>query len=454
MPNRVSSDYKLRVVWDELSHRHYKDVALYNRPHVEAFLRSRFGQFVIDHVQNFCWTIERLLSRRQNIAPKPRDAEVVANETFRPDDGPRIFLDITHTSRGRQNTGIQRVCRRLAEEALRSGLFVPTALQDGRLHSLDHSGAKTPVDVRPQDMFVILDMFWDPLREYLDFIAHVRQRGVVVATCFYDIVPSLHPEICAVDFSATFTADLEAIYDVTDVCVAISKATLDDLKEVLSRSRDVEIAAKKFVFFHLGADFAAKAPPIAGPRPATRAFDGDKTFLSVGTIEPKKGYDVTLDAFEILWSKGLAVSLVIIGKYGWSAEALRSRIENHVERGKRLFWFDQASDDLLNEAYRKAYCFIQASVAEGFGIPVIEAAKHEIPVIASDIDVFKEIGGDDLIYFQSENPRSLSDKIIGVLETRPITKEWAILSWQASSQELHKVLSAALADRRTVPLSS
>ena len=117
-------------------------------------------------------------------------------------------------------------------------------------------------------------------------------------------------------------------------------------------------------------------------------------------------------------------------------------------------WFDKASGGLLNEAYRKAYCFIQASVAEGFGIPVIEAAKHNIPVIASDIDVFKEIGGDDLIYFQSENSRSLSDKIIDVLETRPVAKEWTFLSWQASSQELHKVLSAALADRRTVPLSS
>ena len=449
MPNRVGSDYKLRVVWDELIHLHHRDVTIYNRPHVQAFLRSRSGRFIVDHVQNLCWTLERLFTRGRPLAP---GADVGAGGISGRSDSrsPRIFLDITNTSRNRHQTGIQRVCRRLAEEGLAAGLFVPTAIEGGELYALDAADGKTRVDVKPDDVFVVLDTFWDPIDEYVAFITGIRARGVLVATCFYDIVPSLHPEICALDFGPIFTAYLERIYEISDICFAISKATLDDLIEVLSRSGQYDLSKKKFFFFHLGADFTAADIGQAvtnSASPPVRA--AERMFLSVGTIEPKKGYHLTLDAFDMLWAAEHDVALTIIGKYGWGAESVQARIEAHPQLGKKLFWLRNSPDDVLEAAYRTCYCFIQASVAEGFGIPVIEAAKHEVPIIASDIDVFKEIGGDRLVYFESENAASLRETILAVLTDRPVPRAWPILSWGASLSALQQHLIAAIADLRT-----
>jgi glycosyltransferase involved in cell wall biosynthesis len=58
----------------------------------------------------------------------------------------------------------------------------------------------------------------------------------------------------------------------------------------------------------------------------------------VGTVEPRKGYAQTIDAFELLWSKGEEVNLVIVGKAGWHVEELVERLRDHPLRGKRLFW--------------------------------------------------------------------------------------------------------------------
>ena len=444
MPNRVGSDYKLRSAWDELR-RH----TLVNRPHVEAFLASKAGRFLIDHVQNFCWTVERLSERSK---PETFDATAKAIRTADASsaaeaggEGPRIYLDITNTSRSKLNTGIQRVCRRLSEEGGKLGVFQPVKLRDGELHSISTADDNRIFELEEGDLYVIIDTFWDPIDEYLSFIAKARARGVVIATCFHDILPCIHPEICAVEFGPIFNGSINRIFEVSDICLAVSKATLDDLKGVLSKTYGRLPPEKAFFYFHLGAD----------NEPGTRAggetgfpdrVAADPMFLSVGTVEPKKGYALTLDAFDDLWAAGHAINLVIIGKYGWGASAVRERIKHHPQFDKRLFWFQRASDAFLYEAYERCYAFIQASVAEGFGIPIIEAARRGVPVIASDIDVFKEIAGDNLIYFASENVASLERRLVQVLHERPVPVPWSMPSWQASVIELNEGLISAWRD--------
>ena len=57
------------------------------------------------------------------------------------------------------------------------------------------------------------------------------------------------------------------------------------------------------------------------------------------------------------------------------------------------------------------------SLDEGFGIPILEALSFSLPVICSDIDVFKEVGGDCVEYFKVGDSISLSKKIISVLDS-------------------------------------
>ena len=132
----------------------------------------------------------------------------------------------------------------------------------------------------------------------------------------------------------------------------------------------------------------------------------EKIFLMVGTIEPRKGYDLVLDTFDRIWNQESEDKLCIIGKPGWNMEEFIVRLRNHPEAGKRLLLLDHASDGVLLEAYQKTDALIQASAGEGFGLPLIEAGQYGKPVLCSDIPVFHEVGRENVLYFP-RNPEGL-----------------------------------------------
>jgi len=171
----------------------------------------------------------------------------------------------------------------------------------------------------------------------------------------------------------------------------------------------------KIGWFHCGADLAA--PPAENPRAkiAAAVAGGAPTFLMVGTIEPRKGHQVALDAFEALWARGVDARLVVVGRRGWLEEALVASFENHPEKGRRLFWFSDADDRELSWLYDRVRAVILPSYAEGFGLPIVEAARRGRLVICSDIPVFHEVGRDGVIYFPVNDPPALADAISDVL---------------------------------------
>jgi glycosyltransferase involved in cell wall biosynthesis len=143
------------------------------------------------------------------------------------------------------------------------------------------------------------------------------------------------------------------------------------------------------------------------------------TFLMVGTMEPRKGHEQALDAFEILWQKGLKVNLVIMGKRGWLTQSLSKRLEAHQEFNRQLYWFEQADDRMLGKAYSSADCLLAASFGEGFGLPLIEAASFGLPIIARDLPVFHEVAGDYATYFEGQDGRDIALAIEAWLKTSP-----------------------------------
>lgn len=134
-------------------------------------------------------------------------------------------------------------------------------------------------------------------------------------------------------------------------------------------------------------------------------------FLLVGTIEPRKGHAQTLDAFEILWTKGYRAQLVIVGRPGWMTEQLCLRIQEHAEFGHRLKWHKDLPDDRLPEFYQTSTALILASFGEGLGMPLLEAAAFGLPVIARDIPVFREIAGSAAEYFNGDDGETLSKTV-------------------------------------------
>ena len=132
----------------------------------------------------------------------------------------------------------------------------------------------------------------------------------------------------------------------------------------------------------------------------------------VGTVEPRKGHAQALAAFEKLWGQGLEANLVIVGKQGWKMEVIgRSPASSLRNVGKRLFWLEGISDEYLEKIYDACTCLIAASEGEGFGLPLIEAAQHKLPIIARDIPVFREVAGEHAYYFSGLDPQSLAESV-------------------------------------------
>ena len=92
-------------------------------------------------------------------------------------------------------------------------------------------------------------------------------------------------------------------------------------------------------------------------------------------------------------------------------DELARRIRTHPELGRRLTWFEAGSDAELDYAYRHASALIFASRCEGFGLPLVEAMQCGLPALASDIPVFREIGGDYPVYFDPDDAASLRNAI-------------------------------------------
>jgi glycosyltransferase involved in cell wall biosynthesis len=140
----------------------------------------------------------------------------------------------------------------------------------------------------------------------------------------------------------------------------------------------------------------------------------------VGTIEPRKGHLQALAAFEQLWQDGVDVNLVIVGNEGWKPLAsadrrtipqIVERLSRHPQLGRRLHWLQGLDDAALQQVYQASACLLQPSEGEGFGLPLIEAASHGLPLIVRDLPVFREVAGDAAHYFSGLDPAALAGAI-------------------------------------------
>jgi glycosyltransferase involved in cell wall biosynthesis len=214
-----------------------------------------------------------------------------------------------------------------------------------------------------------------------------------------------------------------------DGALCISRTVADDLRSWAEHSGWSRQRPFRIGWFPLGADIANAAPSqgLAQDAPQTlAAFAARPTFLMVGTIEPRKGHLQVLDAFDQLWSQGVDANLAIVGAEGWrnvpphmrrTIPEILARLRSHPERKRRLFWVNEPSDEYLEKIYAASTCLIAAAEGEGFGLPLIEAARHRVPIIARDIPIFREVAGGHAFYFTGLQPEALAAAI----------KEWLTL---------------------------
>ena len=418
-------------------------------------------------------------------------ATLVAALLPRQDARPRLFVDITELHASDSKSGIQRVVRSVIQQLLCDGAspykvelvyasaplgyktaaaFTQKLLLQGRdthsqiaeryrhvtaagrsdgavpdvLHAAQTQAAEpvaaafdvdTWIHPRQGDVFLGLDLHFNIDQDHEQFFAQARRAGAQVHFVVYDLLPLLLKDAFNPALVEKYANWLRVVSQ-QNGAVCISQAVAAELKDWVIQHQPLAVQTLHIDWFHLGADIENSLPSSGIPEGAAEFLQQlavQPSFLMVGTLEPRKRHAQVLDAFEYLWGQGLAVHLVIVGKPGWLTDAFTARLSSHPQLDRQLFWIQSASDEYLEKIYAAAKCLIAASEAEGFGLPLIEAARHGLPIIARDIPVFREVAQDHALYFSDQEGRSL------------VT---TIQTWLTIAQQ-QKTLDSSLIQRKT-----
>ncbi len=138
--------------------------------------------------------------------------------------------------------------------------------------------------------------------------------------------------------------------------------------------------------------------------------------LAVGTGEPRKNLDVVLNNLRQVYER-YRFKLILFGG-DWQGEGHRSvyRKIRQLDLDNIILHLRRVDDDELKYLYQKCQLFIYPSLAEGFGLPPLEAMSQGAKIILSDLEVFREIYGATATYIDPENTGDLILKIGQALE--------------------------------------
>jgi len=248
-------------------------------------------------------------------------------------------------------------------------------------------------------VIVEIDSVWN---EYGDHNSELLLKKIYI---IYDIIPITNPEFCNKNQVAIFSEWLKESLASAHGIISISKSALND---VLRYADKVNLGRNlKTGYFYLGSDFSRKSYVLGCNSSVDKILKSGKYFISVGSLEPRKNYKFLVDSFERYKSLGGSWSLVIVGRMSGNGSEIIKSIRNSDYFDRDLFYFSNASDAELSSLYKCSSGIITASLAEGFGLPLVEGAIMGKPLIASDIEVYKELGKNFANFYNKYDSDSL-----------------------------------------------
>ncbi len=145
-----------------------------------------------------------------------------------------------------------------------------------------------------------------------------------------------------------------------------------------------------------------------------------KFLLYVGTIEPRKNLTRLIEAFALATEKEHSLKLVLAGKFGWKYESILAGAKNFKSR---IIFTDYISPAQKSWLYSNALGFVYPSLAEGFGLPVLDAMSNRLPVVTSSISSLPEIAGTAAVYVDPLSVGSIAAGLKKIIYDEKLRRE-------------------------------
>jgi glycosyltransferase involved in cell wall biosynthesis len=224
----------------------------------------------------------------------------------------------------------------------------------------------------------------------------------------HDLIPITHPEYARPGEAERHEQRMKTVLKTAAGVIGNSDATLASLK-IWKSAHQFPSPPTKMIW--LGTmHFQAK---IAQP-PAKQPY-----FLTLGTIEGRKNHLLLLNLWRDWAERGEnpIPKLVIVGQRGWAAEQTLSMLDCCPSLKPHVVELSNCDDATLADLIGNARALLFPSFVEGYGMPLAEALAAGVPVIASDLPVFREIAGSIPTYCDPLDGRSWRDAILAYTST-------------------------------------
>lgn len=219
----------------------------------------------------------------------------------------------------------------------------------------------------------------------------VDRTEVVPLYFVHDLIPLTHPEYCRPGEPEKHLRRMKAMLGYGSGVIANSRETLNELAVFAGLQKALAMPPG------LVAPLGVADPVSGGGRGAASVtLPSRPYFVMLGTIEGRKNHLLILNIWrELARRLGPACpQLVVIGQRGWECEQAVDMLERSEEIRGHVIELSRCSDDQLAAYMANARALLFPSFVEGYGLPLVEALAAGTPVIASDLNVFRELAGD------------------------------------------------------------
>ncbi|MBK3814964.1 glycosyltransferase family 4 protein [Paraburkholderia nemoris] len=221
--------------------------------------------------------------------------------------------------------------------------------------------------------------------EFGRYYRAMARRQVRAVFMVHDLIPLTHAEYCRPGVDTTHRHRMHTALRHASGLIANSQATLDSLAVEAERAG---LKLPPSVVARL-ASGVTERPLVERPLPSPY-------FVMLGTIEPRKNHWFILHVWRrIVEQLGAAApKLVVIGRRGWECENVVDMLERCESLKGVVIEEAHCSDAQLHAYLQHAQALLFPSFVEGYGMPLAEALALKVPVLASDLDVFREVADD------------------------------------------------------------